>query len=187
MKWCVWVHFWAECGFLKDVLPFLIFREFDFDVAYLLSCSFMLWIFSFSFLVNHPSKQYLFFYLSYTMIFIPIKKSVLWTDNLFFQKILKSHSSNCFFFFSFSGWFARDPSVLCRVGDVLLKLNSVEPKRARRVIFADDLFQLSKVPMQKTVYAISKTIENLSGCKFLDLRSLIGCILCPFIIPDKMI
>ncbi|XP_054777787.1 outer envelope protein 64, mitochondrial isoform X1 [Prosopis cineraria] len=61
------------------------------------------------------------------------------------------------------GWFARDPSVLCQVGDVLLKLNSVEPRRARRIIFADDLFQLSKVPMQKTVYAISKAVENLSG------------------------
>ncbi|KAK4254244.1 hypothetical protein QN277_009650 [Acacia crassicarpa] len=61
------------------------------------------------------------------------------------------------------GWFARDPSVLCHVGDVLLKLNSVEPRRARRIILADDLFQLSKVPMQKIVYAISKAIENLSG------------------------
>ncbi|KAJ7968214.1 outer envelope protein 64, mitochondrial [Quillaja saponaria] len=61
------------------------------------------------------------------------------------------------------GWFARDPSVLHRVGHVLLPLNLVEPRRVRRLIFADDLFQLSKVPLQKTVHVISKTIENLSG------------------------
>uniref|UniRef100_A0A2N9HR32 Amidase domain-containing protein n=1 Tax=Fagus sylvatica TaxID=28930 RepID=A0A2N9HR32_FAGSY len=61
------------------------------------------------------------------------------------------------------GWFARDPSILHRVGHVLLQLNSVEPRRTRRLIFADDLFQLSKVPTQKTLYVVSKAIENLSG------------------------
>ncbi|RDX65242.1 Outer envelope protein 64, mitochondrial, partial [Mucuna pruriens] len=60
------------------------------------------------------------------------------------------------------GWFARDPSVLHHVGIVLLPLNSVELKRTKRIIFADDLFQLSKVPSQKTVYIIGKAIENLS-------------------------
>ncbi|KDP40901.1 hypothetical protein JCGZ_24900 [Jatropha curcas] len=61
------------------------------------------------------------------------------------------------------GWLARDPSVLHRVGHALLQLNAVEPRRARRLIFADDLFQLSKVPKQKTEYVISKAIEKLSG------------------------
>ncbi|XP_057978067.1 outer envelope protein 64, mitochondrial [Malania oleifera] len=61
------------------------------------------------------------------------------------------------------GWFARDPSVLHRVGHVLLQMNLVAPKRARRFIFADDLFQLSKVPKQKTVHVVSKVTENLSG------------------------
>ncbi|RZB63205.1 outer envelope protein 64, mitochondrial-like isoform X1 [Glycine soja] len=64
------------------------------------------------------------------------------------------------------GWFARDPSVLHRVGLVLLPLNSVELKRTRRIIFADDLFQLCKAPSQKTVYIIGKAIENLSGYQF---------------------
>lgn len=63
------------------------------------------------------------------------------------------------------GWFARDPSVLHRVGHVLLQLNSTEPRRERRFVFADDLFQLSKVPIQKTLYVVGKAIENLSGCK----------------------
>ncbi|MBA0716922.1 hypothetical protein Golax_004774, partial [Gossypium laxum] len=63
----------------------------------------------------------------------------------------------------FKGWFARDPSVLHRVGHVLLKVKAVEPKRERRLVFADDLFQLSKVTKQKTVYVVSKAIEKLSG------------------------
>ncbi|KAJ9552118.1 hypothetical protein OSB04_016163 [Centaurea solstitialis] len=61
------------------------------------------------------------------------------------------------------GIFARDPSVLHRVGHVLLQLNPVEPRRTRRIIVADDLFQLSKVPQQKTVYIVSKVTEKLSG------------------------
>ncbi|KAL0422382.1 UNVERIFIED_CONTAM: Outer envelope protein 64, mitochondrial [Sesamum latifolium] len=61
------------------------------------------------------------------------------------------------------GWLASDPSVLHRVGHALLKLNLLEPKRTRRIIIADDLFQLSKVPLQKTVYVVSKATERLSG------------------------
>ncbi|KAL0365150.1 UNVERIFIED_CONTAM: Outer envelope protein 64, mitochondrial [Sesamum angustifolium] len=61
------------------------------------------------------------------------------------------------------GWLASDPSVLHRVGHALLKLNLLEPKRTRRIIIADDLFQLSKVPLQKTVYVVSKATERISG------------------------
>ncbi|CAL5379537.1 unnamed protein product [Camellia sinensis] len=39
----------------------------------------------------------------------------------------------------------------------------VEPRRTRRFIVADDLFQLSKVPKQKTVQVVSCVTENLSG------------------------
>ncbi|KAK7363132.1 hypothetical protein VNO77_05262 [Canavalia gladiata] len=77
------------------------------------------------------------------------------------------------------GWFARDPSVLHHVGLVLLKLSSVETKRSRRVIFADDLFLLSKVDAQKTIYVVSKAVENMSGyqapkhlnlCQYIDSK-----------------
>lgn len=61
------------------------------------------------------------------------------------------------------GFFARDPSTLHRVGHVLLQLNLVEPRRTKRFVVADDLFQLSKVPQQKTVYVVSKVTEKLSG------------------------
>ena len=71
-----------------------------------------------------------------------------------------------------SGWFARDPSILHHVGHILLQLKPVEPRRARRLVFANDLFQLSKVPKQKTVHVVSKAIEKLSGCKFQGLQFL---------------
>ncbi|CAK9174032.1 unnamed protein product [Ilex paraguariensis] len=61
------------------------------------------------------------------------------------------------------GWFARDPSILHRVGHVLLQLKSVEPRLTRKFIVADDLFQLSKVPQQKTVHVVSRVTEKLSG------------------------
>ncbi|KAK6121213.1 hypothetical protein DH2020_045039 [Rehmannia glutinosa] len=61
------------------------------------------------------------------------------------------------------GCLASDPSVLHRVGHVLLQLNPLEPKRTRRIIIADDLFQLSKIPLQRTVHIVSKAIEKLSG------------------------
>ncbi|KEH31213.1 putative amidase [Medicago truncatula] len=61
------------------------------------------------------------------------------------------------------GWFARDPSVLHRVGLALLQLNSVDTKKSRCIIFADDLFQSSKDATQKIIYVIGKAIENMSG------------------------
>ncbi|KAE9448350.1 hypothetical protein C3L33_19763, partial [Rhododendron williamsianum] len=61
------------------------------------------------------------------------------------------------------GWFARDPSILHRVGHILLQLNPVEPRRTRCFIIADDLFQLSKVPKQKSIQVITRVTENLSG------------------------
>lgn len=68
-------------------------------------------------------------------------------------------------FFDLVGFFSRDPSVLHRVGHVLLKLNSADPRRKRCLVFADDLFQVSKIPIHRTVHIISKVIESLSGCK----------------------
>ncbi|CAN4125148.1 unnamed protein product [Withania somnifera] len=61
------------------------------------------------------------------------------------------------------GWLARDPSVLRQVGHVLLQIPSVETKRTRCFIIADDLFQLYKVPKEKTVYVVTNVIEKLSG------------------------
>ncbi|KAF8012534.1 hypothetical protein BT93_I0637 [Corymbia citriodora subsp. variegata] len=61
------------------------------------------------------------------------------------------------------GWFARDPSILHRVGHILLQLNTVEPRRPRRLVFADDLFELSQVPKHKSLYVVSKAAEKMYG------------------------
>ncbi|KAL7157158.1 hypothetical protein ABFS83_02G059000 [Erythranthe nasuta] len=61
------------------------------------------------------------------------------------------------------GLLASDPSVLHLVGHALLQLNTLAPKKTRRIVIADDIFQLSKVPLQKTVYVISKVADKLSG------------------------
>ncbi|XP_021753206.1 outer envelope protein 64, mitochondrial-like [Chenopodium quinoa] len=60
------------------------------------------------------------------------------------------------------GWFARDPSVLHRVGHVLLQLKT-EPRRPRRFIVADDLFELSKASKPKTSHFVKQMTEKLSG------------------------
>ncbi|CAH9081775.1 unnamed protein product [Cuscuta epithymum] len=61
------------------------------------------------------------------------------------------------------GWFSHDPSILHKVGQTLLQLSPSETKRTRRFLVADDLFQLSKVPTQKTVYVVNRVVGKLSG------------------------
>jgi hypothetical protein len=52
------------------------------------------------------------------------------------------------------GWFARDPCILHRVGEVLLPAAAGGLKQTRQTVFVDDCFQLLKVSNQKTVHAI---------------------------------
>ncbi|KAL5053980.1 hypothetical protein RYX36_034662 [Vicia faba] len=61
------------------------------------------------------------------------------------------------------GWFSRDPTTLHCVGHVLLQSNSVYTKRSRCIIFADDLFQLSKDATQNTIHVIGQAIESILG------------------------
>lgn len=61
------------------------------------------------------------------------------------------------------GWFARDPNVLRRVGHVLLQLPLSDFRRSRRVIVADDCFQLSTIPEENTLGVITRSVENLPG------------------------
>ncbi|XP_057518487.1 outer envelope protein 64, mitochondrial [Amaranthus tricolor] len=60
------------------------------------------------------------------------------------------------------GWFARDLKVLHCVGHVLLQLKA-EPRRSRRFVVADDLFEISNASKPKTTRFLKKTTENLSG------------------------
>uniref|UniRef100_A0A0D9VL71 Amidase domain-containing protein n=1 Tax=Leersia perrieri TaxID=77586 RepID=A0A0D9VL71_9ORYZ len=64
------------------------------------------------------------------------------------------------------GWFARDPSVLHRVGDVLLPAATGGLTQIRQLYFADDCFELLsllKVPNEKTINVIENAIQTLPG------------------------
>uniref|UniRef100_A0A0A9D4E8 Amidase domain-containing protein n=1 Tax=Arundo donax TaxID=35708 RepID=A0A0A9D4E8_ARUDO len=61
------------------------------------------------------------------------------------------------------GWFARDPCVLHRVGDVLLPAAAGGLKQTRQIVFAEDCFQLLKASNQKTVHAIKNAVQTLPG------------------------
>lgn len=66
-----------------------------------------------------------------------------------------------------TGWFAKDPSIVRRVGHVLLRLPYANMCQPRRVIIADDCFQLSKIPANRIIRVVTKSTEKLFGsmCK----------------------
>ncbi|KAJ7522780.1 hypothetical protein O6H91_18G026100 [Diphasiastrum complanatum] len=66
------------------------------------------------------------------------------------------------------GWFARDPSVLHKVGHVLLQLPPCEPRQPRRVLIAGDCFQLSTTPQERTMGVVIRSIEKLLGRQVLN-------------------
>ncbi|XP_039114508.1 LOW QUALITY PROTEIN: translocon at the outer membrane of chloroplasts 64-like [Dioscorea cayenensis subsp. rotundata] len=62
-----------------------------------------------------------------------------------------------------TGWFAKDPSIVRRVGHVLLRLPYANMCQPRRVIIADDCFQLSKIPANRIIRVVTKSTEKLFG------------------------
>ncbi|XXG63327.1 hypothetical protein AAC387_Pa05g1550 [Persea americana] len=61
------------------------------------------------------------------------------------------------------GWFARDPRILRRVGHVLLQLPYADLRAPRHIIFADDCFQLLKIPKNRVVQVVIRSTEKLYG------------------------
>ncbi|PKU63505.1 outer envelope protein 64, chloroplastic [Dendrobium catenatum] len=61
------------------------------------------------------------------------------------------------------GLFAKDPSVLHRAAHVLLKLPYADVRPPRRVIIADDYFQLMKISSRRITQVVTKTVEVLFG------------------------
>ncbi|XP_073295578.1 translocon at the outer membrane of chloroplasts 64-like [Primulina huaijiensis] len=61
------------------------------------------------------------------------------------------------------GWFAKDPSLLRRVGHVLLQVPYTTQRNPRSFVISDDLFQLSKFPSSWLTQAVIKSIEKLYG------------------------
>ncbi|KAI3463705.1 hypothetical protein Pfo_020368 [Paulownia fortunei] len=70
------------------------------------------------------------------------------------------------------GWFAKDPSVLRRVGHVLLQVPYAAQRNPRNIVIADDCFQLSKVPADRISQVVIKSIEKLYGRQVLRHENL---------------
>eukprot|EP00267_Zea_mays_P055840 XP_023155876.1 outer envelope protein 64, chloroplastic isoform X1 [Zea mays] len=62
-----------------------------------------------------------------------------------------------------TGWFARDPSVLHRVGHLLLRLPYAGIRQPRIIYIADDCFELSKIPARRLTQVVKKSVEKLFG------------------------
>lgn len=61
------------------------------------------------------------------------------------------------------GCFAREVEILQKVGHVLLQQPYVPPRPPRKVIIADDLFELSTAPRKPVISAIINSVEKLLG------------------------
>ncbi|XP_077230086.1 translocon at the outer membrane of chloroplasts 64-III [Tasmannia lanceolata] len=66
------------------------------------------------------------------------------------------------------GWFAKDPSILRRVGHVLLQLPYADSRLPRHIIIADDCFQLLKIPVSRIAQVVIKSTEKLFGRQVLN-------------------
>ncbi|XAR63968.1 Amidase [Bertholletia excelsa] len=71
------------------------------------------------------------------------------------------------------GWFAKDPSILRRVGHVLLQIPFTTQHNPRNIIIADDCFQLLKVPVGWVAQAVIKSTEKLFGRQVLKHENLV--------------
>ncbi|KAK6127721.1 hypothetical protein DH2020_038527 [Rehmannia glutinosa] len=70
------------------------------------------------------------------------------------------------------GWFAKDPSVLRRVGHVLLQVPYAAQRNPRNIVIADDCFQSSKFPADRITQVVIKSIEKLYGRQVLRHENL---------------
>lgn len=68
-----------------------------------------------------------------------------------------------------AGWFAKDSSVLRRVGHVLLQLPYAVSRSPRQIVIADDCFQQVKIPVDRIVQVVTKSTEKLFGSMLFSL------------------
>ncbi|XP_057250337.1 amidase 1 isoform X2 [Beta vulgaris subsp. vulgaris] len=70
------------------------------------------------------------------------------------------------------GWFARDPAILKRVGDVLLPTVDAPLANPSSIIFAEDCFKLLNIPIDRVKQVLVNTLEKLFGgqvLKYMDI------------------
>ncbi|WCJ42077.1 Glutamyl-tRNA(Gln) amidotransferase subunit A [Euphorbia peplus] len=70
------------------------------------------------------------------------------------------------------GWFAKDPNVMRRVGHMLLQLPFGVQRNPRRIIIADDCFQLLKIPADRISEVVIKSTEKIFGRQLLKHENL---------------
>ncbi|KAK4350090.1 hypothetical protein RND71_029403 [Anisodus tanguticus] len=70
------------------------------------------------------------------------------------------------------GWFAREPSILRRVGHVLLQVPFAAQRNPRNVVIADDCFQSLSFPGDRVSQAVTKAVEKLFGRQILRHENL---------------
>lgn len=67
---------------------------------------------------------------------------------------------------SLAGWFAKDPTILRRVGHVLLQVPFTVQRAPRQMILANDCFQLQKIPVDRVTEVVTKATEKLYGSMY---------------------
>ncbi|PON79146.1 Amidase [Trema orientale] len=70
------------------------------------------------------------------------------------------------------GWFAKDHTILRRVGHVLLQLPYAVQRNPRQIFIADDCFQLGKIPAERIVQVVTKSTEKIFGRQVLKHENL---------------
>ncbi|KAJ6748987.1 AMIDASE 1 [Salix purpurea] len=65
------------------------------------------------------------------------------------------------------GWFAKDPNILRRVGHVLLQPAFGGQRIPRKIIMADDCFQLLKIPVDRVSQVVVNSTEKHFGRQIL--------------------
>ncbi|XP_074311550.1 amidase 1 [Silene latifolia] len=70
------------------------------------------------------------------------------------------------------GWFARDPTILKRVGHVLLPPGDIPPSVPNPVFIPEDWFKLLCIPVDRVQKVLVKSIEKLFGGQVLKFMTL---------------
>lgn len=84
------------------------------------------------------------------------------------------NSSKCVFLRLnvFSGWFARDPVILKKVGRILLQLREDNAATIDQLIVAEDCFDLVNIPSHQLKDVLTTSVEKLYGSKPLTIISI---------------
>ncbi|CAO2836661.1 unnamed protein product [Amaranthus hypochondriacus] len=70
------------------------------------------------------------------------------------------------------GWFARDPSILKRIGNVLLPPLDANLTNSKSIIIAEDCFKLLNIPIDRVKQVLVKSIEKLFGGQVIKYMNL---------------